>query len=191
MSVALDPQNVPLVVVHGQRFMLSHQLIESFGPFIGGWEMKKFVCHIISHFDDGLEHLLDDEVGQEGDPNIFDIDVRRCEYLAKEYSRDFPGLSAEWYYQLFRAKLLCTTVPHRLVRQYKYAQMAKGYDLRRFIRAALVVHTSKVGNMGEMAGGLGDSDCQTWESVMDLVEPWIKSGLLTDEEILLVYDDCL
>jgi hypothetical protein len=105
-----------------------------------GWEAKAFVGHLLSLWYDPFEHMLDyssgeatctqDQPGQ-FDRNPLDEPQDVVEYWAVEWSRNGKyhgpshqagsglGLSAAWYRDVLRAKLVSLRLPRRLLLEYK------------------------------------------------------------------------
>jgi hypothetical protein len=105
-----------------------------------GWEAKAFVGHLLSLWYDAFEHMLDYSNGKptctQDQPGQFDrksLDEPQdvVEYWAVEWSRHGEyhtpaqqagsglGLSAEWYRDVLRAKLVSLRLPRRLLLEYK------------------------------------------------------------------------
>jgi hypothetical protein len=130
MSNGLNgPEWIPLVEQVGDRFNLSKPLLELVGPSGWGgnlWQVKAFVAHMITYFEDGFEHFLDneDDDGIEG----FHVSPAFCEHLAKKFESEFLPVSPDWYHELARAKLLTLRVPRRLVTEAKLGWFMKHHD---------------------------------------------------------------
>lgn len=90
-----------------------------------GWEARRFVSHLITHwtpeFQDMLDYFGSDEdeedkySGVDGEP----MDVREDKTDVWEYEgmpRD--GLDAEWYRDVLRCKLLTLKLPERIIKEY-------------------------------------------------------------------------
>jgi hypothetical protein len=105
-----------------------------------GWEAQAFVGHLLSLWYDPFEHMLayssgeatctQDQPGQ-FDRNPLDEPQDVVEYWAVEWSRNGKyhgpahqagsslGLSAAWYRDVLRAKLVSLRLPRRLLLDYK------------------------------------------------------------------------
>jgi hypothetical protein len=105
-----------------------------------GWEAKAFVGHLIGLWYDPFEHLLDYGSGEatvtKDQPGVFEqnaLDEPQdvVEYWALDWSvneNDVSpshksgtglGLSADWYRDVLRAKLVSLRLPRRLLLEYK------------------------------------------------------------------------
>ncbi|MDQ3009402.1 MAG: hypothetical protein M3X11_01660 [Acidobacteriota bacterium] len=105
-----------------------------------GWEAKAFISHLIGLWYDPFEHLLDHGSGEatitKDQPGIFDrnaLDEPQdvVEYWALDWSRNGKnhspsqeagtglGLSADWYRDVLRAKVVSLQLPKRLLLEYK------------------------------------------------------------------------
>lgn len=105
-----------------------------------GWEAKAFVGHLIGLWYDPFEHLLDYGSGEakvtKDQPGVFEqnaLDEPQdvVEYWARDWSvndkHNSPphragtglGLSADWYRDVLRAKLVSLRLPKRLLFEYK------------------------------------------------------------------------
>lgn len=120
------------------RIRFTEEYIELMGD--EGWEAKAFVGHLIGLWYDPFEHLLDYGSGEatitNDQPGVFDrnaLDEPQdiVEYWALDWSRNENdhkpshkagtglGLSADWYRDVLRAKLVSLRLPRRLLLEYK------------------------------------------------------------------------
>lgn len=120
-------------VIPGTGFKLSDALRQAAGPIWSAdtWELKKFVAQVISHLSDDFEHILDDEVCT-SDPRVFDVRIDYCQQFAEKYSQEFLPVSAMWYRDLFREKLVTIRVSPDLLAAAREAYLSV-YDHRGFI----------------------------------------------------------
>jgi len=90
-----------------------------------GWGARKFAAHLISHWTNDFQSLLDyfgpdeDEddkyTGIDGDPMDVKEDVTD---LWEYYGHPYDGLEGEWYRDILRSKLISIRLPKRLIRDY-------------------------------------------------------------------------
>jgi hypothetical protein len=111
-----------------------------------GWGAKALVGHLLGLWYDPFEHLLDHSSGEatctEDQPGRFDrngLDEPQdvVEYWAVEWSKNGNGhkpshlagtglgLSAGWYRDVLRAKLVSLRLPRRLLLEYKLSEAAQ------------------------------------------------------------------
>jgi len=86
-----------------------------------GWEAKAFAAHLITHWADEYEHTLDRESDEENEDKGIDV----VDYWGKHWSQaKWPEtlqerMSADWYTDILRAKLLTIALPKRLLIEYR------------------------------------------------------------------------
>ena len=82
-----------------------------------GWEAKAFIAHCISRWEDRFEHLLD---YWEKGHNPIELEV--VDYwgptFAERFGREFPQCDADWYRDIFRAKLRSLILPKKAIDMY-------------------------------------------------------------------------
>lgn len=81
------------------------------------WEAKAFIAHCISQWGDEFEHVLD--YWEEGH-NPIELEV--VDYwgpiLVERFSKKFPRCDADWYRDVFRAKLRSLILPRKVIEGY-------------------------------------------------------------------------
>lgn len=81
------------------------------------WEAKAFIAHCISQWGDQYEHVLD--YWEEG-RNPIELEV--VDYwgptFVERFGREFPQCDADWYRDIFRAKLRSLVLPKKVIDKY-------------------------------------------------------------------------
>ncbi len=81
------------------------------------WEAKAFIAHCISQWDDRFEHVLD---YWEKGCNPIELEV--VDYwgpaFVKRFGKEFPQCDADWYRNVFRAKLRSLVLPKNLIVEF-------------------------------------------------------------------------
>lgn len=104
----------------GGRRVFTKEYLEIMGEL--GWEAKAFAAHLITHWSDEYEHTLDCE-GEAEEEDDESIDV--VSYWGERWSQArWPEtlqeqMSAEWYRDILKAKLLTIALPRRLLVEYR------------------------------------------------------------------------
>jgi hypothetical protein len=82
-----------------------------------GWEAKAFIAHCLSRWNDEFEHLMDD-----WEPDHEDYELEIVDYwgprLAEEHKEVFPQCDADFYRNVWRAKLRSLILPQNLINDY-------------------------------------------------------------------------
>lgn len=103
------------------RIIFTKEYLEIMGEL--GWQAKAFAAHLITHWSDEYEHALDYQGEAEDIGNDEYIDVvshwaeRWCQAEWPETLQE--RMSAEWYRDILRAKLLTIALPKRLLVAYR------------------------------------------------------------------------
>ena len=103
------------------RIKFRKQYLEIMGEL--GWQAKAFAAHLITQWRDEYEHALDnhEHAGETGNDEFIDV----ANYWAEHFSQaDWPEtilerMSAHWYGDVYRAKLLTIALPKRLLVEYR------------------------------------------------------------------------
>jgi len=81
------------------------------------WEATAFIAHCLSQWEDRFEHLLD--FWEEGH-NPIELEV--VDYwgpkFVERFGKEFPQCDADWYRNVFRAKLRSLVLPRNLIEEY-------------------------------------------------------------------------
>jgi hypothetical protein len=184
---------VPLVVSIRDGFVLSQEFMHAVGPFWGrSWEVKAFVAHIISHFDDPLEHLLDNCPG--GDEELFDVDPEWCEIMARKYRKEFLDLPPEWYRSLYRAKLVSLRIPGDLIADAKLAYFRKHHNFGLVIRGLVNLLRSQSPHVSDMLLQRVTSldilpEVEGWFGFEQVLTDLLDSEIITTDDIGLLLID--
>jgi hypothetical protein len=184
---------VSLVVSIRDGFILSPEFRHAVGPFWGrSWEVKAFVSHLISHFDDPLEHLLDHCPG--GDEELFDVHPEWCESLARDYSKEFLDLPPEWYRSLYRAKLVSLRIPGNLIADAKLAYFRKYHNFGLVIRGLVNLLRSQSQQVSDMLLQRVTSldilpEVEGWLGFEQVLSDLLDSETITTDDIDLLLID--
>lgn len=90
-----------------------------------GWGARKFVAHLITHWDKKFETALDYFGPEEAEEDWYSgidgesMDVGESHAEQFEYHEiPIPKLESEWYRDIMRAKLTTLKLPKRLIEEY-------------------------------------------------------------------------
>lgn len=179
----------------GDRYRLSAELRNAAGPFWShSWSLHAFVSHLVSHFDDPLEHLLDDSL--DDDPGLFDVSLDFCQLLADQYQREFMSLPAEWYRKLFRSKLISLDVPEDLIREARLSYLTATYDLPLSCGSLIRLLERLEGNLGtkyaeKLATASSSQPEMGWALLEETVVALVQVDGLDQEELDIWMDELL
>jgi len=104
------------------RVVFTREYLEIMGEL--GWQAKAFAAHLITHWSDEYEHALDYESDAENTDNINEC-IEVVTYWGERWSQaKWPKtlqeqMSANWYRDILRAKLLTIALPRRLLLEYR------------------------------------------------------------------------